>query len=118
MTRRECSHPEREWTLHSTGAAWRAPHPRLRGIEWPMPADDGPMQSRHATPVTREWLTKGASAYPEALNRYLAIKLVKVAEALNRRPKQNDETKLNPEEAEKAPTTEHTSTACARSPRM
>lgn len=75
-----------------------------------MPTDDGPLHSQNAPPVSRDWLTKGAAAYPEALNRYLAIKLIKAAGARDLRHNRDGEGKEAHQEAAGVdnPVTDHT----------
>ena len=74
-----CSHDRRWWRLPPTGEWIHSSHPPLRGrhravspTSW---GREGPQ------PISPEYLTKQAAAYPSALNAFLAAELVSLIEA-------------------------------------
>eukprot|EP00972_Heterocapsa_arctica_P059685 8801372-Heterocapsa_arctica.AAC.1 len=57
-----CNHPVRNWVLASTGEMYWAPHPRLRGKEWAILADDWDRRNiGDVSNVCKHYITRDAS---------------------------------------------------------
>lgn len=81
-----CNHPKRSWTIPWSGEVIWASHPPLKGRQLAIPSEEWGPHMRQGQEPRGEYLTRGAAAYPSALNRALATSLAAAIRALKTVP--------------------------------
>ena len=74
-----CEHAARSWKVPWSGEEYLSPHPRLRGTQWALPAELWTEDMLRTSQPSGHYITRDAAAYPSAMNRFLAWRLVRAA---------------------------------------
>ena len=80
----ECKHDTCSWIVPWSGHSYRSPHPKLRGTQWAIPANEWTSSMRRWGPPKGPFITKLGACYPPRMNMEIAVRVC-IEAALQRR---------------------------------
>lgn len=75
----DCPRVPVRWKVPWPGEEYTSPHPRLRGAQWPVRAEQWHPSMMPRREPFGDFITRGAAGYPQPLNEFLAYGLLRTA---------------------------------------